>query len=340
MRTFRSVSNSVGFLLVFLAPALVCAQSSLRGPEEPQAFRVEFSPNATCGDRDQFTEEILKRTERLRPAEPAERALTFLVNLAGASGGIRGQLAIREPDGNLSLRDVPGSDCAAVLSAMALIAALTVDPLARPDREVPAAARRRRPPALVKVPPPEVAPPEQRRPRPFVYGVGARVNVHGAVMPGVALGVGAHFAVQSERGSLFSPLLRAGVVFARRTDIEKDLATADFEWLTARIELCPLRIGSERVSLRPCAFVDAGRLKGSGEGIASQREQSVFWSASGAELSAEARLVGPLTLGAEVGVLLPFRRDRFYFAGPPDETVHRVPRAGLSAGVGLGLLFF
>jgi hypothetical protein len=357
MRFLRDAVKTVAFLLSLCSAMAARAQSSQPEPEQPQAFRVEFSAAPGCGDREAFAEEVLKRTERLRPAEPGEPALTFLVNIGRTVEGARGQVAIREPDGNLSLRDVPGSDCPEVLSAMALIAALTVDPLARPDREVPVAARRRRPqstrpalplprkgpPRAVPPPPTQAAEPESRGAA-LGLGTGARVNAHGSVMPELAVGVAAYIEVVSRRSGLFSPSLRVGAVFSRHGGFETELAsgtnaTAAFEWLTARVELCPVRLGSaKRISLRPCAYFDAGRLKGSGSNVSPKREKSVFWTAAGAELSLEARLIGALTAGAEVGILLPFRRDRFFFV--PERTAHEISAAGLSAGLGLGLHFF
>jgi len=359
MRILRDALKTAVFLLCLGTGARARAQSSLREPEQPQAFEVQFSSPANCGNREEFSEEILKRTERLRPAEAGEPALTFLVNVTRDAQGTHGQLAIREIDGTLSLRDVPGDDCPEVLSAMALIAALTVDPLARSDREVPVAARRRRvaPPAAAlsaskiraQEPSPAPAPPldeAARRPGPGLrFGAGARVNAHGAVMPDIAWGLGAHLSVAGAGNGSFSPLVRAGVILARKGEIDVALpsgatARAEFEWVTARVELCPLRFGAEAaVTLRPCVFFDAGRLKGSGADIEPSRDKAVFWVASGAELALEARLVGPVTAGAELGLVLPFRRDRFLFLAS-ETVVHEIPAAGLSAGLGLGLHFF
>jgi hypothetical protein len=158
-------------------------------------------------------------------------------------------------------------------------------------------------------------------------------------MPRVTPGLAVHADATLVRRGWVSPRLRVGVVVARSGGVRSEFGTADFEWVTARLGVCPVRLGSERgASLRPCAFVDAGRLRGEGSDIEPHREKAVFWSAAGAELSAELKLVGPLRVAGELGILLPFRRDRFYFA--PDDDVHRVAWAGVSAGVGMGLLFF
>lgn len=344
MRFLRLALTTAALLLPGGA-ATALAQGSLAETQRPQPFHVEFSPASPCGDREAFTDEILKRTDRLRPAETGEPALTFFVTLSRTPGGIRGQFAIREPEGQLSLREVPGGDCPEVLSAMALIAALTVDPLARADREIPVEARRRRPappprrlPAPARTEPPAPAQ-EPKPPAALGLGVGQRVTAQGAVTPGVALGLGAYLELSARAARVFAPRARLGLSYSRQDDVEGEVGRADFRWMNARVQLCPLRLGSDAdASVRPCAFVDAGRLEGRGEAITPSRNQAVFWTAAGLELSAGVRLAGPLVLGGELGLVLPFRRDRFYFS--PDDELHRVPWAGISAALGLGLLFF
>jgi hypothetical protein len=158
-------------------------------------------------------------------------------------------------------------------------------------------------------------------------------------MPGVTPGLEAHVDALWLRSGWFSPRLRVAALVARSGAVRASYGTADFEWVAARVGLCPVRFGSERsATLRPCAIVDAGRLRGEGSDIEPHGEASVFWAATGFELSGGLRLVGPLHLGGEVGILLPFRRDRFYFK--PDDDIHEVPAAGVSAGAGLDLVFF
>lgn len=347
---------------------LGCAGLVSRGFAQPEAaaeaqpFRVTFSTAAGCGSANVFEDQVLKRTDRLRLADAGEAALVLNVELAPAAQGIQGRLTLRETDGHVSEREVPGGDCEEVLSAMALIAALTVDPLARPDREVPIASRQRHP---KESEPPKPAPPKREPPRRVMpkrepapaetaeqpaappvsakrgigFGVGQRVTVQTGVMPGATFGLGAHADLVVRGPSLLSPRFRLSGIFSRSGDINADGGRATFDWLTARLEGCPVRFGFDSFwNIRPCVYLDAGRLRGEGFDIEPHRQKSVFWTAAGLELSGELRLFGPLALGAEAGLLLPFRRDRFYF--DPDTDLHEVPAAGFSAAAGLGLLFF
>ncbi len=333
---------------------------------EPQPFRVTFSTAAGCGSAAAFEDEVLKRTDRLRLADSGEAALVLSVELAPSAEGIEGRLTLRENDGLVSVREVPGGDCEEVLSAMALIAALTVDPLARPDREIPLARRMRNrrepqsspPPRPRRESPKRVIPrreppkqkQEQERAEPssaapanakpgLGFGVGQRVTVQTAVMPGATLGLGAHAELAVTGPSLWSPRLRLSGIFSQSGEIDAERGLAEFDWITARLQGCPVRFGFDRTwNIRPCAYLDAGRLHGAGSQIEPSDEKSVFWTAAGVEFSGELRVFGPLALGVEAGILLPFRRDRFLFE--PDTELHEVPVAGFSGGVGLGLLFF
>ncbi|MDQ2646484.1 MAG: hypothetical protein M3020_21925 [Myxococcota bacterium] len=351
-------------LLVLGGAGLVSLSFAEPAASDPQPFRVTFSTAAGCGSAAAFEDEVLKRTDRLRLADSDEAALALNVELTRAAQGIEGRLTLRESDGHVTEREVPGGDCEEVLSAMALIAALTVDPLARPDREIPLARRQRNrresqspaPPRPTRQSPKRVipkrelpkqgeepAPPSPAEPanaEPGIgFGVGQRVTLQTAVMPGTTLGLGAHAELAVTGPSLWSPRVRLSGIFSRSGAIDAERGRAEFDWITARLQGCPVRLGFDRTwNIRPCAYLDAGRLHGVGSQIEPNDQKSVFWTAAGVELSGELRLFGPLALGAELGILLPFRRDRFLFE--PDTELHEVPAAGFSGAVGLGLLFF
>src|SRR5258708_5583975 len=92
------------------------------------AFRVRYSTAEGCPDAGVFTREILARTSLAHPATGVERAVRFQVRLSTADDKSRGELAIQDIDGTVSVRSVDGSACGEVVSALALIAALTMDP--------------------------------------------------------------------------------------------------------------------------------------------------------------------------------------------------------------------
>jgi hypothetical protein len=114
--------------------------------EAPTPFRVESLPGATCPSGDPFATQLLRRTDRIRDAVGDEPALVFRLEVTPAKARTLGRLTVRELDGSELERDVAGADCAEVVSAMVLIAAILVDPNA----------------SLAPLPPPKPEPPPPR----------------------------------------------------------------------------------------------------------------------------------------------------------------------------------
>jgi hypothetical protein len=88
--------------------------------------------------------------------------------------------------------------------------------------------------------------------------------------------------------------------------------------------------------------VDAGQLYARGIRLPNGQDGetvSIFWAAAGPELELEATLVGPLTLGAEIGWMFPLVSRDFFYLLPTGTHVHQIS-SGLAAGLGLGLRFF
>jgi len=111
-----------------VASALVVVAAGSRASADAPAFRVRYIAAEGCPSADVFSHEILARTSLAHAATGAERAVRFQVRLSTADDKSRGELAIQEIDGSVSARSVDGQSCGEVVSALALIAALTMDP--------------------------------------------------------------------------------------------------------------------------------------------------------------------------------------------------------------------
>ena len=272
--------------------------------------------------------ELEGRTALLREAAEDEHAATLIVETFRAPAGVKGQLTVRRPDGDLTVREVAGLDCREVESAMALIVALMVDPLAG-DAERAA---------------PETLPPVIERgasvtsqPLAWSWRAEQRLTGRTAVAPGLAFGQSVGLMLTREaRGAHPSAGLTANLAHATATALR---GSAEFEWAAAQLTLCPagLRPG-EDWDLRACAAFQAGRLRGIGFRTLDPATKAIFWGSAAVELEARYRLVGPSWLGWEGAFTMPFSRERFYLE--PSHTLHRVPAWGLSFGIGLGLKFF
>ncbi|HWA72829.1 MAG TPA: hypothetical protein VG937_10860 [Polyangiaceae bacterium] len=318
------------------------AQATPAKGAEPSvhAFRVVFSSSSVCENPNEFVEQLQRRTKQLRPADAVEPALTFYVSLTSTQAGVQGTLRVQNVDGTDTERQVPGVDCHEVLSAMALIGALTVDPFALTGENLPPPPP---PPTAtaVPLPPPAAAP----KPESFHFGVGGRVNVNGGVLPGLGLGGSAFAEASMPVAGVFHPGVRLAGHFARASkdaNSAPPLNTGAFRWLSARVSLCPLLWSPHPAfGVRPCVLADVGQLRARGTNTVNDRKYDLFWAATGLELELELKLVGPLSLGAEAGFMLPLvPRDHFDFV-PTSETsqVHEIS-SGFAGGLGLGLRFF
>jgi hypothetical protein len=326
-----------GRLLALTALLLVwCHPSATRAQEADasvESFRLVWSSSAACGSGRTFIKELESRTARLREAREGEHAITLIVETFRTAGGVRGQLTVRKPDGDLTVREVPGINCAEVESAMALIAALMVDPLAGSPQQ----ARPHPLPAQPAVAADSTRAPTLPRASDWSLRIEPRLTVRTAVAPGWTWGE-ALGAMLTRETSRFRPSVALSVHDARAT-VTKRQGSAELEWTAAELQLCPFgaRPG-EAYELRACASFQLGRLRGVGFHTVRPAEKSILWTSAGLSLAGRYQVVGPLWIGLEGAFSFPFSRERFYLE--PELTLHQVPAWGASFGLGVGLRFF
>jgi len=319
--------GAVATLTLAIATSVSGTSSAQPAPERRiEPFRLVWSSSAGCRGGRTFLTELESRTTLLREAQADEHAITFIVETFRTATGVRGQLTVRKPDGDLTVREVPGVSCQEVESAMALIAALMVDPLAEGTTRVSPRPPDTHSPSTGPVV--EAAPGSLR--------VEQRLTGHTAIAPALAVGQAWGFMLTRE-ASWLHPSIGLSAQVAKST-IRAAQGSAELAWLAAQLTACPL--GAEPGDgwdFRACATLQLGRLRGSGFQTTDPATKSILWSAAGAELQARYRLVGPLWLGLEGGFTFPFTRERFYLE--PRQTLHQVPAWGASGGGGLGLRF-
>jgi hypothetical protein len=274
--------------------------------------------------------ELEGRTAVLREARQDEHAITLIVETFRMEGGVRGELTLRRPDGAVTVRQVPGLDCREVQSAMALIAAVMVDPLAgggepgdetaegtgTSDRTTSGAAS---------------ASPE------WSWRFEQRMTAHTAIAPRLSWGQALGLMLTSESWS-GRPSLALSAHVAHATT-SQSAGSAELEWLAGQLVVCPVSARpSQAWELRACATFQLGRLRGIGFQTFERATKAIVWSSAGLELEGRLRLIGPLWAGLEGGLIFPFSRERFYLE--PGQDLHQVPAWGLGLGAGLGLQFF
>ncbi len=359
-------STSILSILGAAAAAAVLAstRTAAAQADESVSYDLDYRAPAGCPAEATFTGLIARRTARARRSSDGAGKYRFTVEVALNDAGARGTLRIAERDGGSSERDVPARDCANAIEAMALIAAVILDPRAAVASSDTANATRDNAPPAATVPPAATAPPaasappapERRAPvakartsatepmpkqparEPETKGAPWRARLRvagllqGAVAPGAAFGGAAGVEVFQPRHGVFEPRAALTANFAT-AETSTPFGNANFLWYAGRVTACPLRWPEGvPVVLRACAFVDAGGLRGHGSNTQNARGSTAFWLAAGPALEVEVEVSSWLGLAVEGGLTVPAFHDSFIFV--PQEVAHEVPGVGAWLAVG------
>ncbi|MBN2196459.1 MAG: hypothetical protein JW751_26850 [Polyangiaceae bacterium] len=315
------------------AAALALFRGASAAPS-PQPFVVSIDPSSTCPEVESFANRLRERSPHLRPAIGAEPFIRYTVAAGAAGSGYDGRLRIAEPDGHLTERVVSGDTCAGVVDALALIAAILAEQ--RVEAVTPAPHAGRAPAAN--------PPPADDRPRhtgaesPFLLGFGTTVGINSATGPTMPLGPGGDIAVSYRSETQWAPELRVSALTRGTSHVSKEAGEAAFRWWAIRLLASPVRWPSRgALSLRPMAGVELGQLTGWGDRTDDPNEAIVPWRAIDLGAISEVQWFGPLSVTGEACLVLPLRRDDFYF-DTPDGRVSAFSAGdhpGFSARVGL-----
>ena len=351
------------------ALAVLASAAGLAGPEEARAadpgpqvqYALDYRVPASCPGEDDFVKLIARRTSRARRGGAGEVKYRFTIEVQLSDAGARGTLQIAEKDGGTTERDVPARDCANAIEAMALIAAVILDPRAATTSAVAvsesdaapiagAAGTTPAPPSRTSAPqrPPvaapaavsgsQASPPADDRSPTWQTRLRAAGALQGAVAPGGALGVAAGAEVYQVHDGLFEPRFAMTAHFARG-EASTRFGDAELAWYAGRLTACPVGWPkSGRLTLRGCAFAEAGALRGDGSDTQNPRGSTAFWLAAGPSTEIELGVTRWLALTVEAGIVVPAFHDKFVFV--PDEVAHQVPPVGgwVAVGVRLGPL--
>lgn len=129
---------------VFLLPAALAisfaafAQAETRA-REPEPLRIRIVDANICFDADQFYREVAARTPLVRRANDGESARTIVAEVRVRGRAIDGSVRLEDEAHQTRARTFHAATCGEALSAMALVAALSIDPQARAEMTTAAA---------------------------------------------------------------------------------------------------------------------------------------------------------------------------------------------------------
>lgn len=312
-----------------IAALLLCAAPA-RADVEP--IGIDYSAPEGCPSADEFTTQVLERTDSARlSAEPGVR--TFVVVISGGGTEVQGSLSIREPDGSASLsRTLSGSHCVEVAMALALATALAIDPQATfaPREDEPE-------------PPPDL-PPDPNDP---IDRVEPPATKHDRML-GLAVGPTAVFGLAPVAGfgGMIAGELRRGIPLLATLGVELALTTApstrtagaqsSYDLAYARPKVCAFPLPrSTTFRLLPCAGLEIGVLRARGSELPRPSEATRLWGAA----SVGPRLLWDLDdawfVDLSGDVVLPFKQFQFVFENPETE-IHQISMPVLEASLRFG----
>lgn len=163
-------------------------------------------------------------------------------------------------------------------------------------------------------------------------GVNLSADMETGAVDGLLPAIAASGEVWLARSGWLSPSARLGLVYGQKS-VSTAVGAAEFRLLTARLNLCPARYPNGWLSVRACAVVDLGELRGDGSAIVRGRVERMLWLGIGGGLRIEAVLDDFVALEAGFDSRILVHRDRFAVQ-PGDQLVHQVPRAALGTFLG------
>ena len=110
------------------ALVVLAARDASGQDADVEPLGVDYTAPDGCPPASSFFSEITARTPRARAARSGERARVLHVKVTRRGEAHVGTLAVEDTTGTGSAREVSGGTCAEVVGALALVAALAVDP--------------------------------------------------------------------------------------------------------------------------------------------------------------------------------------------------------------------
>jgi len=341
------VSSVATSLAIALSSTSAAAQPG--SASEPVAIAYDADPG--CPPVNVFFDQVRARTQRVRRAERDEAALSLRVTARITDSAAIGRLEVQTTSDEVTARAMSAPECDELVAALALVAALSIDPDASmdtspgaptPDAGVSAARlegeQEEPPPSLAPLPRERIAAPASvAAPPRGTWSAGGGGWLHGGALPGVALGGRAWLETAAGDRGTWSPAARLSVGAAATFAVVLGPAKARFQLYTARLDGCPtsLRFGGV-VGFEPCLLIEGGALRGEGADVSIPRSATSLWLATGPLGRLKVRIGSHVTVELESGVVVPLSRPTMTFQG---DTAYEVPLWGFTAGLGATMTF-
>ncbi|HEY5955676.1 MAG TPA: hypothetical protein VIV60_03940 [Polyangiaceae bacterium] len=331
---------------------LLSAAPMLPAPDpakEVKTIQVLVDAPAGCADDNGFFSSLSSRTHLVRRATGDESRTTLRVRLLDMGRYVLGDLRVVDNRGETDTRKVQGANCDDVVQALALAAAVALDPSVllpetdpNPASETIAQAD---PPLTVAPAVPEPGKARNRTdetsssvsrtvPR-FELGVASMVSLF--LSSGISPGIALFGRWTPARGGNFGPTLGMAITYLRN-DVLQSPGAVQASLTGLVVTVCGLGWGGSIVTVKPCGLAMAGLLSVSGHQVLHSSSVDLLWLSAGAVGRMAIHLGGGLAFDLQAGVSAPFFSREFYTT-LPSHVVERTPTFSPEVGVGLAYSF-
>lgn len=327
-----NVGSRGGFVACALSIVLAASVARAQG-EVP--LRLRYDAPSECPGADAFFAQVVARTALARPAAADAAATELLVTIHSVPGGHAGTLELRAGETETATREVSAAQCDQVVTALALITALAIDPNASTapiPEPAPVAPTPVPEPAQTRPAPP--APPIRER---FRFELGAGFGLLANFGSDPTWLVRPFVELARERQGPFGYSFRLSAARAHASVVAGEGGVELTLW-AGRAEACPLHVAlGAPVRLAPCVALDVGQLQARGSGVSPTRQVDRPWLAPGLLTRFELQWLDPLVFEVAGEAFFPVIRDRFFVN--TDNTVYRTRAITLGATLGLAFRF-
>jgi hypothetical protein len=302
----------------------------------PLAVALDYSAPEACSSPRAFWTALTERTQRVEPAPPERAEILLRVTVRPSARGVVGRLQIVQRGFATEPRYVEADECTQVLEALALTAALGIDPnaMTEPPRDTP----------LVEGPPspPIYDPPDTDFPSlpsvPWVWNSVGEVSALAAqpVDLRMSWGLNLGLAFNAERPRAWEPSFRLGLAYLDGSPWSSSDA-AHFRLVSSALQLCLLRAASEPITFRPCIASQLGVLMAKGQNLSDPAGTQSFWATFGPALELEYDSGAGFGLQLELAAHFPLSPQIYRIGAPQTEVVART--SAVAPWIGLGFIY-
>ncbi len=337
--------------------ALAAAPASAR---DVVSVVVEFAAPQGCSDRETFALGLRSRSDRIQIAESNGRGWIVNVRLTPKDRGVRGELRLTDERGESELRAVDGVDCAEVVEALSLTAALaieqTVERAATGSASTPTtpgttsnatgrAGAAATDPAVASKPPSIATPPAKIEDTPTASTpstgsaagnathVGVTAFATQRVWPQTSFGLSLLLSQQFALTEGWASELSIGAFYSP-SDTLQPKSEIRVSYVGVSFQGCPVVwAATATITLTPCAVFELARLTVTDRVVDVSQPSKRLTGFVGGLGRGRVRLARHVDLALEVELLAPIASRRYLTNSPGTEVGHTEPIAW-QAGIG------